>query len=521
MIKLLPKGIQSFEKMITNNYVYVDKTKYIYDIIKTGDYYFFSRPRRFGKSVLISTLKELFEGNKALFKGLWIETSDYKWQNHPVIHLSFSSLSNNNAQALYDDLVWKLESIASLHSIDITTAPSLKTKFELLVTELSKVNKVVILVDEYDHPILSNISDLKLADECREVLKSFFDVVKDLDNYLAFFMVTGVSKFAKTSLFSGLNNLEDLTLSELGSELVGYTYEELIKYFDFYIEKAALKNRSTADEIIDDMRTWYDGYQFSKNAQEHIYNPYSILLFLSNLEFLNYWFATGTPTFLLQVIKAKQFSILSLDDASITPDDLDSVNIEDITVIPLLFQTGYLTIKFYDEQKSNYLLDFPNLEVKQSFFKFILKGFSTLEYAVINDFATKFTNALKENNIDLFCRLLQNFFADIPSGIQIPEREKYYQTIIYVITKIIGIDVKAEVMTNIGRIDMIIETLSHHYIFEFKIQGSAEEALKQIEEKQYYQKYLMTGKKIVLIGVFFDIKKRNLENWAIKEINLL
>lgn len=494
-IKLLPKGIQSFEKMIKNNYVYVDKTKYIYDIIKTGDYYFFSRPRRFGKSVLISTLKELFEGNKELFKDLWIETSDYKWQTHPVIHLSFSSLASNNAQALYNDLVWKLESIASLHSIDIIKAPSLKTKFELLVTELSKINSVVILVDEYDHPILSNISDPSVATECRDVLKSFFDVVKDLDSYLAFFMVTGVSKFSKTSIFSGLNNLEDLTLNELGSNLVGYTYKELIKYFDSYLKKAALKNGSSTDEVIDNMRAWYDGYQFSKSAQERIYNPYSILLFLSNMEFLNYWFGTGTPSFLINLIKAKQFSIVSLDEAKMTLDDLDSVNIEDIAVVPLLFQTGYLTIKSYDEQTGNYLLYFPNLEVKQSFFKFILKGFSTLEFGVINDFASKLTNALNENDIDLFCRLLQNLFAEIPSGIQIPEREKYYQTIIYVIAKIIGIDVQAEVMTNIGRIDMTIETSSHHYIFEFKTQGSAEEASRQIEEKEYYQKYLMTGKR--------------------------
>lgn len=394
-IKLLPKGIQSFEKMIKNNYVYVDKTKHIYDIIKTGDYYFLSRPRRFGKSVLISTLKELFEGNKELFKGLWIEASDYKWQTHPVIHLSFSSLSNTSAQVLHDDPVWKLESIASLHSIDITKAPSLKLKFELLVAELSKMNSVVILIDEYDHPILSNISDLALAAECREVLKSFFDVVKDLDSYLAFFMVTGVSKFAKTSLFSGLNNLEDLTLNELGSQLVGYTYEELIKYFDSYIKKAALKNGSSIDGVIDNMRTWYDGYRFAEDNEERIYNPYSVLLFLSNAKFLNYWFSTGTPTFLLHVIKAKQFSIISLDDARMTQDDLDSVNIEDITVMPLLFQTGYLTIKSYDHQEGNYVLDFPNLEVKQSFFKFILKGFSTLEFAVINDFETKLTNALK------------------------------------------------------------------------------------------------------------------------------
>lgn len=449
-------------------------------------------------------------------KGLWIETSDYEWRAHPVIHLSFSSLASENPQALHDGLVWKLESLGKSHSIDISQAPSLQAKFELLVSELSKINSVVILIDEYDHPILSNIANIHLATQCRDVLKSFFDVVKDLDEYLAFFMVTGVSKFSKTSIFSGLNNLEDLTISELGANIVGYTHNELLHYFELYLKKVALKNEVSIDTIVSSMQTWYDGYIFIEDQKEKLYNPYSVLLFLSSSKLLNYWFGTGTPSFLIELIKAKNFPVISLDNAKVTLDDLDNIKIDDIPVIPLLFQTGYLTIQSYESDTGNYLLGFPNLEVKQSFFKYILKEFSTLPFGAINEFASNLTKALDENNIDIFCRLLQTFFADIPSGIQIP-MEKYYQTILYVLGKILGIHVHAEVMTNLGRINMTLETASHIYIFEFKTQGSAQEALQQIEEKKYYQKYLMLKKNIVMIGAVFNTKKRNLEDWVIKD----
>lgn len=519
-LKLLPKGIQSFEKMINNNYIYVDKTKNIYDMITTGSYYFLSRPRRFGKSLLVSTLFELFSGKKELFKGLWIEKSDYDWQKHPVIHLSLSAIASNNPQALHDDLLWKLESIATAYNIDLSKPPSLQAKFEHLVIELSKIKSVVILVDEYDYPILSNVNSLELASECRNILRTFFAVIKDLDPYLHFVFFTGVSKFSKTSIFSGLNNLEDLTVTSQGATLLGYTQAELITYFEPYIEKVAIQNNSASVQIIETMKLWYDGYQFCSDSMHKVYNPYSVLLFLSSGNFLNYWFETGTPTFLINLIKKRDFAITTLDTIKVSTEELGTIDIEDIPIPTLLFQTGYLTIKSYDAETKNYHLVFPNFEVESSFLKHLLKMFAKLDVSTISEFAFRLTKAVQENNIDLFCRLLQTFFADIPSGIQIPHLEKYYQTILFVLAKILGLVVHVEVMTNIGRIDMTIETTNNIHIFEFKIQGSAQEALHQIEEKKYYQKYLMSQKKITLIGVLFDLKKRNIDDWIIKNIDI-
>jgi hypothetical protein len=385
----LPKGIQSFEKIIRKNYVYIDKTRIIYDIITKGSYYFLSRPRRFGKSLLISTLYELFTGNKKLFENLWIATSGYGWTPHLVIHLSFSVMDTTSAQTVHDDLLWKLESLAKNNAIDITQAPSLQTKFELLVSQLATTNKVVILIDEYDFPLLNNINNTATTLACRNILRDFFGVIKDLDSYLEFVMITGVSKFSKASIFSGLNNLEDLTLSQQAACLLGYTADELIHYLGPHIQEIADYQKRPTQAILDDMLLWYNGYQFSKNQAAKIYNTYSILLFLSSGELSNYWFETGTPAFLVKLIKAKHLSIPAIDTAEASPDDFNTMEIDDIPVIPLLFQTGYLTIKAYNQITGNYQLVFPNLEVQSSFFKYLLKGFSNVGTGETNKIITK------------------------------------------------------------------------------------------------------------------------------------
>jgi hypothetical protein len=265
------------------------------------------------------------------------------------------------------------------------------------------------------------------------------------------------------------------------------------------------------------MLVWYNGYQFSKSQPAKVYNPYSILLFLSSGELANYWFATGTPIFLVNLIKAKHFSIPAIETAEISPDDLNNIELDDILIVPLLFQAGYLTIKSYNPDTGNYQLVIPNLEVRFSFFRHLLKQFSQVGIGETNKIIAKLIKALKENNIDLFCRSLRPFFADIPSGIQVP-LEKYYQTIIYVLIRLIDMHVDPEVMTNTGRIDLIVKTPNHIYIFEFKTKGSAQDALQQIEDKKYYEKYLMETQEIVLIGLKFNIEKRNVEEWLVKNI---
>ena len=244
-MKLLPKGITSFEKMVVDNYAYVDKTKYIYDIIANGTYYFLSRPRRFGKSLLISTFNQLFSGNRELFKGLWIDKSDFVWKKYPIINLSFASVASNTSESLTNDLMWELQTIAEHHNIDISKAPSLQSKFKLLITQMGSIERVVILVDEYDYPILTNIQDVERATACRNILRDFFGVIKDLDDYIRFVFITGVSKFSKTSLFSGLNNLEDLTLSDKAMHLSGYTGEEIKLVFEPYLKQVAEQTKTS------------------------------------------------------------------------------------------------------------------------------------------------------------------------------------------------------------------------------------------------------------------------------------
>jgi len=306
-------------------------------------------------------------------------------------------------------------------------------------------------------------------------------------------------------------------LSNKASLLLGYTREEIKHAFERYIRNIALQNKTSTNALIDGMEEWYDGYQFSDDeTQPKIYNPYSVLLFLSSGKLLSYWFETGTPTFLINLIKTKHFPIMTLDTIAMGRDELGAIEIDDIPVSALLFQTGYLTIRSYDPESGNYHLGFPNFEVKFSLLKNLLKQFTKTSAGHINDFVTGLTKALMANKIDLFCRLLQTFFADIPSGIQIPHIEKYYQTILYVLLKLLGITVNVEVMTNIGRIDCVIETPTHIYIFEFKMHKSPQEALHQIEEKGYHQKYLILKKSITLIGIKFDNKKRNLDEWIIK-----
>lgn len=514
-LKRLPKGIQSFAKLIEGDYIYVDKTKHIYDLITQGTYYFFSRPRRFGKSLLISTLAELFAGNRSLFKNLWIDTSDYTWTAHPIIELSFSALSHTSGSNLQADLIWKLEQIGKKYTIDLTHAPSLQTKFAYLIEQLARIEKVVILIDEYDYAILSNINDLNIATECQKVLRDFFAVIKDIDRHLKFVFLTGVSKFSKTAIFSGLNNLDDISLNTQGATILGYTHHELITYFADHIAQLAHQLHQSPDALVQQMITWYDGYQFSKHTEhEKLFNPYSVLLFLSHGEFLDYWFETGTPRFLMDLIKAKQFPIMNLEHIEANAHELGTFEIDDISLKTILFQTGYLTIESYNATTHNYHLRFPNFEVESSFLKQVLKKLSSLPLSTINDFNVRLLQALKNEQVDLFCKLLQTFFADIPSTIHIP-LERYYQTIIYVLAKILGLSSNVEVSTNIGRIDLVIEFPAILYIFEFKIKGSAQQAIHQIEEKQYAQKFKFDNKKVITVGILFNTKKKNIEEWLV------
>ena len=520
-MKYLPTDVSTFSIMINDNYVYVDKTEYIYKLFGGGTrYYFLSRPRRFGKSLLISTLKELFLGNRELFKGLWIDSSDYKWQKHPVIHIDFSVIAHDSPEQLYQALSLKLQDIGLSYGIDISSISIVQSQFEFLVKELSKKNKVVILIDEYDKPILDSIASIEKATLIRNALSAFYGVLKGLDEHIRAVFITGVTKFARTSIFSGLNNLNEISMEGQYNALLGYTPDELIANFEPYINTLAQEKKCSVDFLVAEMKRWYDGYQFTKKENvERVYNPFSTLLFLAKHEFSNYWFASGTPTFLMELIKKRNFPVVDIDNVVAAESELGSFTIENLSVKTVLFQTGYLTIDYYDEEAEAYYLRIPNYEVRASFFNYLLNSFTSVEPSFINDLVIQILQSLKKQDIDKFCHLLQSFFASIPSNIQI-SLERYYQTIVFVLAKIIGLKTNVEVVTNVGRIDMIIEMNDIVYVFEFKIVGDAQGALEQIEEKHYYQQYLNAQKAIVLVGILFDVKKRNVDSWVVKNIDI-
>jgi hypothetical protein len=370
MIKKLPIDVSNFKTMIEDDYVYVDKTRHIHQLITQGRFYFLSRPRRFGKSLLVSTLKEIFLANKKLFETSWIGSSNYVWHKHPVIHLDFSSISHNDAENLRTNLIIRLKSIAVDYGVIVDGAHDPESIFYDLVKKLSLTGKVVVLIDEYDYPILKHITNTPLALEMQEVLRGFYTSIKGLDEYLKFVLLTGVTKFSRTSIFSGLNNLNDISLDLEGATLLGYTEHEIERYFTEHINYFAEKQKTSVNVIMKNMKIWYNGYRFSGNSVvEKIYNPFSVLYYLHKQQRKNYWFASGTPTFLVSLLKKNYYhkAIESFDRVTMTEDSLISFDISgDIPLNTLLFQTGYLTIKSYDARHAMYTLACPNQEVRIS-----------------------------------------------------------------------------------------------------------------------------------------------------------
>lgn len=382
-MKKLPIDVSDIETMITGNYIYVDKTKLIYDLITGGRLYFLSRPRRFGKSLLISTLKEIYTGNKALFKDLWIGNSGYDWVKYPVVHLDFSGISYTSVEALTADLSWKLENIAQSFAIRIEDAPSLITKLCSLVTQLALKSRVVVLVDEYDYPLLRNLHALKKAEALRDTLSSFFAALKGLDSAgcIKSIFITGVTKFSKTSIFSGMNNLNDISLDLATADLLGYSEEEIKCFFKEPITLFSKTKNLSEETIFNEMKTWYNGYTFSENPKaQKVYNPFSMLYYLQKQQLENYWFESGTPTFLIDLLKSHYRTSEGfwekaggLDSIVVSRKSLGAFDIEaKLPVFTLLFQTGYLTIKSYDPKLKAYTLGCPNEEVKQSLTTYLM-----------------------------------------------------------------------------------------------------------------------------------------------------
>ena len=519
----MPKPIQpstsTFRDMIEGGFLYVDKTRDIYELVRwSKGIYFLSRPRRFGKSLLISTLDEIFQGNRKLFQGLWIDGSDYSWVSHPIIRLDFSINPVESAEELKVVIDYETQRIAREYKL---TEPLLgfdyKTRFQDLIRQLAQTAQVVILIDEYDAPLIHNLDNLKEAKKIRAVMKAFYGIIKGMDQYIRFVFITGISKFSKVSIFSELNHLEELTFDERSATMLGFTQGELEHYFHDYLTNLAEKKRLTIEKLKEKVRYWYDGFRFSR-LEESVYNPFAIALLFKQMDFHNFWFESGTPTFLIKLLKEQEYDLLRFQKMSVPEAAFNAYEIEHLDIVPLLYQTGYLTIKSYDPNRRTYTLSYPNFEVEEAFIMWLMRAYSYTERGISEAYLLEMVDALKAGNLKGMFKILGVFFANIPYDLHV-KQEKYYQTIFYLLFTMIGFSVHAEVQTNDGRIDAVVEFDDHIYLFEFKLDKSAEEAMNQIKSHQYYQKYQLHGKPITCIGANFNSQKRMVdEDWKTEEI---
>jgi len=502
-MKELPVDVSSFSRMRSRNFIYIDKTEYIYNLFSGGaQYYFLSRPRRFGKSLLVSTLGEIFSGNKQLFEGLWISQSDYDWQQYPVITLDFSTIARKTPEDLEISLILNLNEIAKAYSVDISEAQLLNDKFVMLIKKLADKNKVVLLVDEYDKPILDHITDIPKAEAIRTVLSNFYDALKGMDNYMRAIFVTGVTKFAKTSLFSGINNLNDISIKPEADAILGYTYEEINTNFDEYLQQIAVDK--PLPTLLEAMQRWYNGYRFS-DKETKVYNPFSVLYYLKDKKLRNYWFQSGTPTFLINLLRQQYNDLSDLKKMELDPDSLVSFQINDIPLVPLLFQAGYLTFVDYNANEDKFILGFPNFEVEASFKKFLVGVLSYSSRITVDTLRLRLLEALNNNSLDDFCRILLTLFAHIPNTLKI-DKESYYHSLFQFAMSLLSLEAQSEYLTNIGRIDMVVPTKKQIYIFEFKLNIDSSKALQQILDKKYYERFMELGKEIVLVGISINTK---------------
>lgn len=515
---LLPLGQSSFETIIKEGYLYIDKTKYLYNLIKTTRYNFLSRPRRFGKSLLISTLEQIFKGNKELFKGLWIYVSDYDWKEYEVVVFDFNGISADTPDILEISLENKITEIANSYEIE-TKGIKIKERFiDLLNKIYKKSNKsIVLLIDEYDKPIISHLglgkNRLEIAIKNREILKNFYVVLKEhsVIEKLRFTLLTGVSKFSKSGVFSELNNLFDLTMSSSYSSMLGITEEEIDLYLKNHVNEYALSKSISYEQAKEEIRRYYNGYRFSE-SKESVYNPFSLLNLLIHKKLKNYWFESGTPTFLVNLIKEREYEIVQAEEYIVRSSVFSSYEIENLDITTLLFQTGYLTIKEYNEELDLYTLSYPNLEVKNSFIDFLLNDLTNKK---INTLYPRLYQTLLNKEFQTFISIMESIFATIPYDQGNKLNESNFHTLFYLILSAGGLPAQSQVLNYIGRLDMLLELKDTIYIFEFKCDKSSKEAIDQILKKEYYKPYLHLGKEIYLVGINFDSKKRNIKEWEI------
>ena len=510
MSKLYPVGVQNFEKVILGGYEYVDKTALIYELFNTGSYYFLSRPRRFGKSLLLSTLEAYAQGKKELFKGLALEKLEKDWTVYPVLHLDLNTEKYDTEASLENKLELTLKQWEAEYGYN-PDEYSVATRFEGVIRRACEQtgHRVVILIDEYDKPMLQAIGNEALQHEYRSTLKAFYGALKSMDGCIRFALLTGVTKFGKVSVFSDLNNLMDISMDDRYVEICGISEKEVHAYFEEDIHALATATGMSYEQACAELKANYDGYHFTENAVG-MYNPFSLLNTFAKKKFGSYWFETGTPTYLVELLKLHHYPIEDLEHIVTSQPVLDSIDTASTDPIPVIYQSGYLTIKGYNKMFENYTLGFPNREVEQGFFKFLLPNYASVSVSKSPYQIQCFVEEVMAGKVDDFFDRLKTMFADIPYELA-RDREVHYQNILYIIFKLMGFYVQVEYHTSRGRIDLVLQTQDYVYIMEFKLNGSADEALAQIREKGYAAPFAKDSRTVYRIGVNFSDELRNIQ----------
>lgn len=513
-----PIGIQTFEQIITGGFSYVDKTALVYQLAHYAKNLFLSRPRRFGKSLLVSTLQAYFEGKKELFQGLAIEKLETEWETYPVIHIDLSSGKYYQLQNLHTNLHRILSEYERLYHI--ATPTSNPDVYSSRLTNIISAahqqtgKKVVVLIDEYDSPMHDSVKDENLQNQIRDIMRDFFSPLKQQDANLRFVFITGISKFSQLSIFSELNNLKILTMKNEYASICGFTEEELLANYQEDIQELADENELTYDEAVAELRYHYDGYHFSAKSPG-IYNPFSIINALDDKEFNSYWFSSGTPTFLVELLQKKGYDMLQLDDiwASDKRFDVPTEKISD--PVPVLYQSGYLTIKEYDKRRRQYRLGFPNEEVRQGFSTSLFRYYSPDGMGNYDALCGAFYDCVvRDGDMSAFLPHLKTFYDKFPYTL-INNNERHYQAVMYTIFALLGLEVTAEQPTSDGRIDMVLKTTDTIYVFELKYKKDATIALAQIKDKKYISAFADDKRKKVMVGINFSEDNRSIDDWKI------
>ena len=510
-LRKLPIGIQDFESLKMDGYLYVDKTEQIYRLISTGRYYFLSRPRRFGKSLLLSTIKAIFEGKRELFDGLAIAAKpDITWEKHPVLHLDLNTNKYDSPEVLDTKLSEALSQWEIVYDCARPDLP-LGMRFENVIRNAYEQTglRVVILVDEYDKPMLQAIGSVELQEAFRATLKGFYGALKSMDGCIRFAMLTGVTKFGKVSVFSDLNNLNDISMDADYHDICGISEAELHSLFAPEICNMASSNHLTEEECKAVLRKKYDGYHFNRKSHG-IYNPFSVLMCFSKKDFGSYWFETGTPSYLVYLLQKHDYNLEEMSHQKATEDVLNSIDAASTNPIPVIYQSGYLTIKDYDPRFRTYTLGFPNEEVEEGFTKYLMPCYISGRDVQSSFRIDNFVMDVEAGRTEQFIKRLRSLFADPPYEL-IQNLENHYRNVVWLLFKLMGFYTQAEYHTSEGRIDLVVGTPKYCYVMEFKLDGTAEQALAQIQDKNYTLPFEVDGRQIVRIGISFDSATRNID----------